>query len=83
MIEHATYIPPTAPQKTRVTVALADFCALDIRPFYVIEEINFRNLLQTMIDIGIGSKKRLIAAELLPTSTTIRHTCRSAPKKVA
>ena len=60
--------------KQRLTTSIADFCALDMRPFAVITGSGFKAMIQTTLDIAVAnsSSGRLLVKELLATPKTIR-----------
>ncbi|PTQ37542.1 hypothetical protein MARPO_0056s0021, partial [Marchantia polymorpha] len=56
MTATATRRDATTSEKILITVALADMCAVDMRPFYIVKGTGFRNYTQTVLNIGVNSK---------------------------
>ncbi|OAE30416.1 hypothetical protein AXG93_3483s1080 [Marchantia polymorpha subsp. ruderalis] len=61
----------TTSEKKLITVALADMCAVDMRPFYIVKGRGFRNYTQTVLNIGVNSKVGMLVKNILPDPTTI------------
>jgi Hermes transposase DNA-binding domain len=71
MREYCTLGKPSARDKNRVTTALADFCAMDLRPFNIVAGQGFKMLLQTILDVGVIQNKRLVIDDLLVGPNTL------------
>ena len=56
-----------------MTTALADLCAVDLRPFAIVQGKGFHNFVQVILDIAVAHNKRLDAKELLPDETTVKR----------
>lgn len=65
---------PSRADKQKLTTAIADFCAVDMRPFAVVAGPGFMKMMQTALDIAVAnpSRGRLLAGELIATPKTIR-----------
>ena len=57
--------------KQKLTTAIADFCAVDMRPFAVVSGSEFKAMIQTALDIAVPNPScgRLLVDELLATPT--------------
>jgi hypothetical protein len=64
---------PTAAQKSRMTVALSDMSAIDMRPFATVTGEGFRAAIQTALNIGFESSHPIDADELLPDQVTVKR----------
>lgn len=71
MTATATRRDATTSKKKLITVALADMCAVDMRPFYIVKCIGFMNYTQTVLNIGVNSKVGMLVDNILPDPTTI------------
>ncbi|BBN12813.1 hypothetical protein Mp_5g23090 [Marchantia polymorpha subsp. ruderalis] len=71
MTATATRRDATTSEKKLITVALADMCAVDMRPFYIVKGTGFRNYTQTVLNIGLNSKVGMLVDNILPDPTTI------------
>ncbi|BBN02288.1 hypothetical protein Mp_2g14090 [Marchantia polymorpha subsp. ruderalis] len=71
MTATATRRDATTSEKKLITVALADMCAVDMRPFYIVKGTGFRNYTQTVLNIGVNSKVGMLVDNILPDPTTI------------
>ena len=69
MSSNATYARAKTASKAQGKVALAYECALDIRPSSDVKSEVLRDLMRHMIDKGIDAEERIIATDLLPSST--------------
>jgi hypothetical protein len=63
--------------KRSITDALAGFCALDMRPFEIVNGSGFEQFCQTILDIGRRSSDRIEACQLIPDSTTVSRRVQS------
>ncbi|OAE24427.1 hypothetical protein AXG93_4530s1290 [Marchantia polymorpha subsp. ruderalis] len=70
MTATATRRDATTSEKKLITVALADMCAVDMRPFYIVKGTGFRNYTQTVLNIGVNSKVGMLVDNILPDPTT-------------
>jgi hypothetical protein len=61
-------------EKQKLTTAIADFCAVDMRPFAVVGGTGFRVMMQTALDIAVANPScgRLLVDELIASPKTIR-----------
>ena len=64
---------PTAQDKKTMTIATANLCAIDLRPFESIVGHGLKGLLQTTLNIGVASSKRLMIDDLLCQPFTARR----------
>ncbi|BBN07431.1 hypothetical protein Mp_4g03790 [Marchantia polymorpha subsp. ruderalis] len=71
MTATATRRDATTSEKKLISVALADMCAVDMRPFYIVKGTGFRNYTQTVLNIGLNSKVGMLVDNILPDPTTI------------
>ena len=60
--------------KQKLTTAIANFCAVDMRPFSVVGGHGFRVMMQAALDIAVANPSggRLLVGELIATPKTIR-----------
>jgi hypothetical protein len=73
MREFCTKSKPFTGENKRVTTALVDLCAEDLRLFAIVQGKGFQKFVQVILDIAIAHNKRLDAKELLPDETTIKR----------
>lgn len=67
----------SAATKSRVTEALANMCATDIRPFDVVSGSGFAQFCQTLLDVGRKTHDQINAQALLPDPTTVSRRVQS------
>ncbi|OAE23367.1 hypothetical protein AXG93_1660s1260 [Marchantia polymorpha subsp. ruderalis] len=60
-------------QKKLIIVALADLCAVDMRPFHIVKDSGFMNYTETFLNIGVNSKVNMRVDNILPYPTTIKR----------
>lgn len=72
MRQYCTLGKPSTGDKKRITLALADFCAQDLRPFNIAKGPGFKNMIQTVLDVAVNHNKRLLADDLLCEPINIR-----------
>ena len=60
--------------KQKLTTGIADFCAVDMRPFATVGGSGFKAMMQTALDIAVAnpSRGRLLVDDFLATPKTIR-----------
>jgi hypothetical protein len=63
----------TDAMKAKMTTALADFCASDMRAFEAVAGKGFKSLIQTVLDIGVASSGHIDVENLLSCPTTVRR----------
>jgi len=68
-----TPVPAARHERERVLEAMVQFCTIDLRPFKVVDGMGFQNLIQSVLDIGYNSSRRIVATSLLPDRKTIRR----------
>ena len=73
----ATKGVPTAHDKKTMTLAAANFCAIDLRPFESIAGHGLKGLVQTALNIGVASSKRIMVDDLLCNPSTARRNIES------
>ena len=69
----ATKGVPTTHDKKKMTLAAANFYAIDLRPFESIAGHGLKGLIQTTLDIGVASNKRLMVDDFLCQPITARR----------
>ena len=64
---------PTVSNETKriFTDACIKFCSTDMRPFEIVNGEGFRNLCQTLLDIGSKSNVPIESRDMIPDSTPI------------
>ena len=65
---------PSRADKQKLTTAIADSCAVDMRPFAVVAGSGFKAMIQTALDIATVANPscgRLLIDELLATPKTV------------
>lgn len=73
MREYCTQGKPLTADKKRITLALADFCAQDLRPFNIVKGPGFKNMIQTVLDIAVKHNKRLLVDDLVCEPINVRR----------
>lgn len=81
MILFATKGVPIIHDKKKMTLAAANFCAIDLRPFESIAGQGLKGLIQTTLDIGVASNKRLMVDDLLCQPITARRNVETCATK--
>ncbi|OAE22026.1 hypothetical protein AXG93_3719s1050 [Marchantia polymorpha subsp. ruderalis] len=76
----ATKGVPTTHDK-KMTLAYANFCAVDLRPFQSIAGLGLKGLVQTTLDISVASNKRLMVDDLLCQPVTTRRNIETCAMK--
>lgn len=66
-----TRCDPNPWEKKSITGALADMCAVDMRPFDIVKGKGFREFSQKLLNIGVNSKRGISIDKLFPAPITV------------
>lgn len=69
----ATKCISTTHENKKMRLAIANFCAIDLRSFEYLARHGLKELLQTTLDIGVASNKRLMVDALLFQPVTAKR----------